>query len=293
MARSSIRTRTLRLLEKIWRPQTDPGSRVVVLLYHVIHPEYAFASATPIQFADHLTWLRENCDVVPLRDIPTRAKQPAIRPAVAITFDDGFSTDFEYALPELIRYQLPATFFVTTGLVDRKPAVIERFARLLSADSGQITGMSWDQVGALQAAGMEIGAHTVTHPNLAVLDGASATAELRESKEQLEDHLGEPVTSFAYPFGKPKHNVTRDTVDLTRRAGFDVAVTVNFRGVRSTDRPLRIPRFAVVGDDVETLQAKVEGQMDLLGLWQEKAPRWLSHAVSPVHSHRSEGSLVE
>ncbi len=289
---ASVRAGALRLLERVSRPQTNSGSRVVVLLYHVIHPAYAYASATPTQFADHLAWLREHCDVVPLRDIPAHAAHPGSRPAVAITFDDGFATDYEYALPELARHRLPATFFVTTGLVEQETEAVDRFARLLSAPRDQIKGLSWAQVGELRGAGMEIGAHTVTHPNLAILDRPTAAVELGHAKEQLEQHLGEEVTSFAYPFGKPKHNVTKETVELTRRAGFDMAVTVNFRGVRPTDPPLRIPRFSVVGDSVDTLQAKVEGRMDLLGMWQERAPRWLSHAVSPGHSHRSEGSPV-
>ena len=292
MAPPSTRARTLRLLESIWRPPTGSGRRVVVLLYHAIHPD--IRSPVRRRLSSQTTshgYERTAMSFHYVRSLRSSRKKTD-RPAVAITFDDGFATDHEHALPALVRQRLPATFFITTGLVEQRPPVIDRFARLLSVPRDHINGLNWGQVRELHSAGMEIGAHTVTHPNLAVLDGASATAEFRESKEQLEYHLGEPVTSFAYPFGKPKHNVTRDTVDLTRRAGFDVAVTVNFRGVRSTDRPLRIPRFAVVGDDVETLQAKVEGQMDLLGLWQEKAPRWLSHAVSPVHSHRSEGSLV-
>ena len=292
MASLSAPARALRRLERLLPAQTGPDGRVVVLLYHAIHPEHPFASARPAQFADHLAWLRAECDVVPLRDIPARAANPGSGTTVAITFDDGFVTDYEYALPELALQQLPATFFITTGLVEGSLPVIDRFARLLSASRDQINGLNWSQVRELHDAGMEIGAHTVTHPNMTVVDGEIAVAEMRHAKDQLEQKLGQEVTSFAYPYGKPKHNVNRKIVELTAQAGFDMAVTVHFRGVRSTDSPLQIPRFAVVGDDVETLQAKVEGRWDLLGAWQGRAPRWLSHALSPHNSHRSEVSLI-
>src|SRR5437870_3556674 len=101
----------------------EPARRVVVLCYHSIHPTKSFASATPVVFSQHLDWLAERCDVVPLAQIVRGgATEARARPAVVITFDDGYLDNYEYAFPILASRGLPATFFVTVGLLEKDPA---------------------------------------------------------------------------------------------------------------------------------------------------------------------------
>jgi peptidoglycan/xylan/chitin deacetylase (PgdA/CDA1 family) len=210
---------------------------------------------------------------------------------VAITFDDAFSDNYDHAWPLLAEFELPATFFITTGLVARQPVVIDRFARLLSVDSSTIEPLSWAQVAKMRSSGMSIGAHSVTHPNLAAIDADEARWEIETSRRVLEDVLGEAVTSFAYPFGKPKHAFTSRTVTQVREAGFEHAGAINCRTLRRGEHPLRLPRIPVNNDSLEVLRSVIAGEEDLLGVWQERAPRWLSHLVSPDRSHRGEESL--
>jgi len=98
-------------------------------------------------------------------------------------------------------------------------------------------------VRAMRRAGMQIGAHTLTHPILARLDADSARAEIGGSKRFLEALLDEPVTLFAYPNGKPGRDFSDESVAIARDLGFETAVTTAW-GVadRNSDR-LRLPRF--------------------------------------------------
>jgi len=98
-------------------------------------------------------------------------------------------------------------------------------------------------VRALRAAGMEIGAHTVTHPILTRLAPADARREIDQSRERLSAILGERVSFFAYPNGKPGQDYAAEHVDMVRDAGFTAAVSTAW-GVASTNSDLfQLPRF--------------------------------------------------
>ncbi len=90
----------------------------------------------------------------------------------------------------------------------------------------------------------EVGAHTRTHPLLPMLDDASASAEIRGSRDDVARLVGAPARSFAYPFGM-RGSFDRRTVRMVREAGFDAAF-VNVPGLvrRGTNR-FMIPRVAV------------------------------------------------
>ena len=233
-----------------------------------------------------------NCEVVPFEHVKSIADREVNgTPVVAITFDDAFADNYVYAWPVLREFAVPATFFITTGLVERQSAVVTRFARLLDVSQSLIEPLTWSQIVEIRNSGMTIGAHSVTHPNLAYIDDEAARWEIEASRDRLEAALGERITCFAYPFGKPKHNVRRRTVDLVREAGFETAGAIHCRTLRANEDPLRLPRIPISQDSLEQLRAVIVGREDWLGLWQERAPEWLSHAVSPAGSHRGEGSL--
>jgi peptidoglycan/xylan/chitin deacetylase (PgdA/CDA1 family) len=81
------------------------------------------------------------------------------------------------------------------------------------------------QIKRLQDEGMEIGAHTVNHPILAVLGEREARAEIFDSKRLLEEITGTPVTLFAYPNGLPGRDYGPRDVQLVKEAGFAAAVS--------------------------------------------------------------------
>jgi peptidoglycan/xylan/chitin deacetylase (PgdA/CDA1 family) len=91
---------------------------------------------------------------------------------------------------------------------------------------------------------VEIGAHTVTHPVLSAQPPDSQRQEIARSKARLEKVSGHPVTSFAYPYGKP-HDYTAETVDMVRRAGFGCACCTIAGVVRKSSDPFQLPRVYV------------------------------------------------
>ncbi len=103
--------------------------------------------------------------------------------------------------------------------------------------------MRSEQVLALRNANMQIGAHTVSHPILANISNAQARWEIASSKSALQTLLGQPVTLFAYPNGKPTTDYGERHVNMVRNAGFEAAVsTIPGAAVVGTD-VLQLPRF--------------------------------------------------
>lgn len=104
--------------------------------------------------------------------------------------------------------------------------------------------MSSGQVRALRGAGMQIGAHTVSHPILAKLDERQAADEIGRSRDVLQALLGEKVGLFAYPNGKPGTDYLPDVHPaLVRELGFDAAVSTRWAAARIGDDAFQIPRF--------------------------------------------------
>jgi peptidoglycan/xylan/chitin deacetylase (PgdA/CDA1 family) len=261
-----------------------PGSpRVVVLCFHSVHPAKSFASATPELFERQLAWLSEHCDLVPLADALERAREgPSARVAVAVTFDDGYEDNYVHAFPLLVRYGVPATIFVTVGAVEGDEAVLTRLEQLRGATRDEVATLGWSQIDEMRAAGISFGSHTYSHPNLARLADDAVRSELATSKAIMEERLQAPVDEFAYPFGKRGRHFTEATVAAVRDAGYGRAAAVLFRRVRPGDSPFALPRFFVTRDEVPRLEEKILGSWDLLGLWQEHAPRPLARLVSPT-----------
>jgi len=119
-------------------------------------------------------------------------KTPLPEHSVVITIDDGYKTAKSIAWPILKRYGFPFTLYVYTHAISRLP-----------------TALKWDDLREMQAAGVDIESHSVTHP-LLTHPGKAMTRkdyiswvddELVESKQRLESELGKPVTALAYPFG--------------------------------------------------------------------------------------------
>jgi peptidoglycan/xylan/chitin deacetylase (PgdA/CDA1 family) len=103
---------------------------------------------------------------------------------------------------------------------------------------------------------VDAGAHTMTHPDLSVLAVEAQRAEIVGGKKRLEEVLGQPVSSFSYPFGGFRH-YTADTLGLVRDAGFDCACT-NVPGVVTPKSDLyQLPRFLVRDWDGEEFARQI------------------------------------
>jgi peptidoglycan/xylan/chitin deacetylase (PgdA/CDA1 family) len=121
---------------------------------------------------------------------------------------------------------------------------VERIAERVGIELPHGMMMSEAQIRALHAGGVEIGAHTQTHPILTRIDESAAAAEIRSSKQTLEDVIGAPVLTFAYPNGRPQRDYARRDVALVKAAGFRAAVSTAWGCARASADLHQLPRIA-------------------------------------------------
>lgn len=162
---------------------------------------------------------------------------------VAITFDDGYVDTLEYALPILQKYGFTATCYF----------VSQRLGQYNEWDASQLQVrkalMDETQLRAWHQAGMEVGAHSRTHPRLTECTDAQLNDEISGSKHDLEALLGAPVTQFCYPYGDLDERV----VAATRRAGYDAATTVQRGRAHAGEDALLLRRVLVSGSTMPHL----------------------------------------
>ncbi len=127
--------------------------------------------------------------------------------------------------------------------VVERAALAARVAEQAGAGSASNLMMTSDQVCAMSRAGMQIGAHTMSHPILAGLDDAAAEAEIRGSRQVLEGLVGKRIGLFAYPNGKPGQDYMPKDVEIVRRLGFDAAVSTRPAAVAPDADRFQLPRF--------------------------------------------------
>lgn len=236
-------------------------SPVVVLFYHRVADEHPNAwTISNRQFERHLDWLAPRFDFVSLEEAQRRIRcGNNSRPAVSITFDDGYADNCMHALPLLIKRRIPCTYFVTThNAISGEP-----FAHDVAA--GQpLPPNSSEQLRALAAAGIEIGGHTHTHADLGMAgDTQTLFYEMVDGAGRLEEVIERPVRYFAAPFGMPE-NLSAAVFSMARRHGFD-AVCSAYGG------------YNFPGDDPFHLQ-RIHGDPDFVRFrnWMTIDPRKLS-----------------
>lgn len=179
----------------------------VCLMYHDVGAERVAASGGPEHFRVPAAAFAQQLDQIAGLGWVGRSIAEAVAapgPVVAISFDDGEAGQFAHAFPALVARGMTATFFVTTSWVGRPGYV------------------SWHHLREMKAAGMSIQSHTHTHPFLSELSAAALHEELRVSKAQLDEHLGQHTDAIALPGGDFPRRALRG---LLGSAGFGTVAT--------------------------------------------------------------------
>jgi peptidoglycan/xylan/chitin deacetylase (PgdA/CDA1 family) len=233
---------------------------VPILLYHSV------SSAPPPvirHFAVDERTFSEHLDLVAARGLASltvtafveaveRGDARLLERAVVITFDDGFA-DFETALATLGERGLSATLFVATGLLRGAP-------RPVHAPGLSDHMLHWDRLRELAAGGIEIGAHSHSHPQLDTLTPRRARQEITLSRRLLQEAIGAEVETFAYPNGYSSARVRR----LVRAEGFRAAC-----GVKDTFSSEHDDRFALARLMIRSSTRT------------EEVERWLDRSAAP------------
>jgi peptidoglycan/xylan/chitin deacetylase (PgdA/CDA1 family) len=206
-------------------------------------------------FAAHMAYLHA-CQYTPVtvtqlvQAMTDRTVHLPDRP-IALTFDDGLADFYTGALPVLKCYDFTATLYITTGFVGGT-------SRWLRPDGEGLRPMlTWRQIGDINVSGIECGGHSHSHPQLDTLSPVAARDEIVRCKLALEQHLGRPVETFAYPHGYYSLIVRR----LVQQAGYSSACAVKHALSSLTDDRFALARIIVARNtDVAGLDKLLAGQ---------------------------------
>lgn len=176
------------------KPPMVPGTDklwIPTLVYHRIEDAPATASdmykqmtVSPEWFDKQMKYLADNkFTPIHFTDVTNYLEKGTALPArpIIITFDDGWKNQYTAALPILKKYKMTGTLYIIAGYI------------------GYGAYLNVDELKEMRDYGMEIAAHSMTHPSLTLVKNAKE--EIENSKKILEEKLGVVVTAFAYPNG--------------------------------------------------------------------------------------------
>jgi len=236
-----------------------PPAGLRVLLYHAVGSPalgdtYGLFSISRDQFIRQMDYLAASCRDRVIGLTPDAVLEATVR--LAITFDDGYEDNLTVAAPILIERGLPFTVFVTSDFVkEGRP--------------GFLTPSGLRELAAMPNA--TIGAHGATHVALPACDDAVLRDELRRSKCDLEDAIGHPVETMAYPYGATDRRVRA----AVREAGYRLAVS-SYATVNDESRdPFVLGRTEVLGgESLRVFRQRLHGDWDWYR-WRTKDPATL------------------
>jgi len=230
--------------------RSNLSNQVIILRYHSIHPTKPFASASPIQFERHLRWLSTTSHLIPFSQVLDFLQtDQSHTPVVSLTFDDGYADNYEYAAPLLEKYRVPATFFLSTGLLEKDPEVLDTIQSQRMASYRDIRPMRWADVLEMRRAGFEFGDQTYSHLRLAGLSYMDTGVDIRRSKDIIEQRMGEKVFMMSYPYGNPRYDFSEHTISIIASLGYRLAACDADRVAGSNDSPWALPRLLVSSEN--------------------------------------------
>lgn len=267
---------------------------VPVLMYHHLLPYAQLRQLPPNsdivsteRFSAQMAYLAQNhyrtLTMAELAQVLAGREPPPPR-AVVLTFDDGYQSNYVYALPVLRQLRLHATIFLVTGWVSDTPHPF---------DPGKLTYLSWPEVREMaQTGSFEFQSHSDSlhtlfggRPRALGLKQADLAADLQRSADLIAQHTGQRPIALAYPFGV----YNRALLDAAAQSGFRLGfLATGEAAVRPGDPALFLKRYFVAGwRGMRLFQRMVNGEQ----LWQlPPAPQIRPHRLHRLQSPRL-GSL--
>lgn len=213
--------------------KSSTKSEAQILLYHHIANPSSEWFVDPKDFEEQMAYLSTNgYRTLTISEYLDKSAKKDLEPkSIVLTFDDGYLDNYLNAYPVLKKYGFKGTFYIITGQIG-------------------IGGyMTWAQLREMHAAGMEIGAHTVSHPFLSQINIGAAWLEVYLSKVQIAQNIGVFPATFAYPYNDRNPRVQK----LPKMVGFRAALAVDPHRGDEAGNLFTIPRKAILrGDTLKT-----------------------------------------
>lgn len=208
-------------------------SEVPVLMYHSISENaggYSELVVSPESFRDQMDYLASNnYTTITFHDVIMYIEDEANLPSnpIILTFDDGYTDNYTNAFKILKARDMVAVMYPYTKKIN------------------SINGLSESQLGELLENDWEIGSHTINHLDLTTLSLDKLTAEVRDSKQLLEDLFDIEVVSFCYPAGK----YNQDVIESVNKAEYKFGVTTNYGVSNFENNLLALARIRINRSD--------------------------------------------
>lgn len=214
----------------------------IILTYHRISidaDDPHKLTVSPDNFYKQLTYLKSKFHIIHLSELYDCLKNKKLRKnTMVITFDDGYADNFYYGLPILRELNIPATIFITSGLLDGENFYWDKnksskYCRPLS---------SFELKKLIDQKLITIGGHTLSHQHLPLLDNNQKSIEILEDRNKLATICNKEINFFAYPFG----DYDKQSMKLVEDAGYNCGFILENRRVSIFCKNMyKIPRFIV------------------------------------------------
>jgi len=241
--------------------------RRVVLIYHAIGD--GPWSVSEKEFEQQMLFLATNSQVVSLKQLINNELETGLQ--VAITFDDGYESVYDLALPIMEKHGITATVYLNTGMID------ESRNNDSIPEQGHYQGekfMTWPQVRKLVEKKWNIGSHGVQHYDLTKMDVADVNHELKQSKQDIEQKLKISCTDFSYTWG----HYNTEVKNLVAEAGYSSSVSGEHGPLEEDSSQFAIPRVDIRKDyQLNDFKAVVFGHWDYLNSIQKLRRNGVEH----------------
>lgn len=209
-------------------------NKLIILSYHGISQDKNFFSVTLKDFKSQVRCILKSRQPISLSELNEfiKGKKKIDYPAFILTFDDGYK-DVLKARKLLTRFGVKPVIFVLSDAQKVNKHELGRESEFLSpGEIKRLIGLGW-----------EVGCHGATHSNLLSLNPQELLNEVIYSRKKLEDSLSYKVKFFAYPWGKYTNSVVR----LVKKAGYDLAFSMDDGFITTSTNRYKIPRIGVNG----------------------------------------------
>lgn len=205
---------------------------------------------------NQLVWYQNNfvnCNLSELHGLLVNGVWEHEKPGLIISFDDGFRSNFDVALPLLEEYGFTGWFMIPPGFIESEPAKQVEFAKrslidFYSKSSCDRVALSWDEVREIERRRHVVTCHSMNHKRLSEkLTQLELEVEIKDAKKLLESRLGHAVNLFTWVGGE-EWAYGRGAFDLMKESGFNYIFCTNCAPITARQSPLFLERYHIEPD---------------------------------------------